>query len=100
MELYQGLCASCHGRDGKGDLGPSLNNTSFLRVVSDGFLQAIIVRGRRGTPMTPFGIGSSGIAQLSEEEINNIIYFIRNWEDEAPAGSKVAARSSSAKHAE
>jgi mono/diheme cytochrome c family protein len=94
-ELYMGVCASCHGTDGKGDQGPSLNNTSFLRAVSDGFLQAIIVRGRQSTPMTPFGLGSHGIAQLSVKEINDIIYFIRHWEDQTRTGSKVAAGSSS-----
>jgi len=80
--LYAINCASCHGRDGRGDLGmgPALNNQAFLRLASDGFLWEAIARGRRDTPMFPSLKGLAGVRQLSAEEINDLVAFIRSWE--------------------
>ncbi|MFQ5873831.1 MAG: c-type cytochrome, partial [Dehalococcoidia bacterium] len=73
---------SCHGRDGRGNLGmgPALNNQTFLRVVSDGFLWEAIAKGRRDTPMFPSLKGLDGVRQLSPEEVNDLVAFIRSWE--------------------
>jgi len=80
--MYDGFCASCHGKDGNNGWAPQLNNADFLSAVTDGFLQATIVRGRIDTPMRPFGIGGGGVAELSTEDINNIVGFIRQWAPE------------------
>ncbi len=80
--MYNGFCASCHGKDGNNGWAPQLNNADFLSAVTDGFLQATIVRGRIDTPMRPFGIGGGGVAELSTEDINNIVGFIRQWAPE------------------
>lgn len=80
--LYAFNCASCHGRDGRGNLGmgPALNNQTFLRVASDGFLWEAIAKGRRDTPMFPSLKGLDGVRQLSPEEVNDLVAFIRSWE--------------------
>lgn len=83
--LYAGQCAGCHGVDGKGfqdkkgNFAPHLNNADFLRAATDGFLQATIIRGRRGTAMRAFGQGGHGLSELSQEQINNIIAYVRQW---------------------
>jgi cbb3-type cytochrome c oxidase subunit III len=83
FDLY---CAGCHGPAGKGQrdgpeyFAPALNNREFLNAASDGFLLATIARGRSRTPMRPFGIGTSGIAPLGENEINDIVSYIRTWQ--------------------
>jgi mono/diheme cytochrome c family protein len=90
-ELYAQQCAGCHGVEGKGlagaenkrfDFAPHLNNPDFLRAATDGFLQATIIRGRRGTAMRPFGRGGHGLAELSQEQINDIVAYIRQWSPE------------------
>ncbi|MHC4697772.1 MAG: c-type cytochrome, partial [Planctomycetota bacterium] len=86
--LYESNCAGCHGINGKGEMdepgrlsawAPDLNNEGFLDAATDGFLQATIVRGRTGTAMRPFGHGSQGLVDLTSEDIDDIVAFIRRW---------------------
>ncbi|MCP4403716.1 MAG: c-type cytochrome [bacterium] len=77
--LYTQLCEQCHGKNGKGGLGPALNNPEFLGAATDGFIQAAIVRGRKGTPMRAWGLGTQGLQELPEEMINDITAYISSW---------------------
>ncbi len=85
-ELYATYCASCHGpegrsiKDGFDYYAPALNNRDFLDAASDGFLLATIARGRRGTPMRPFGQGAGGMVELNWREIEDIVSFMRSWQ--------------------
>lgn len=76
---YTAFCAGCHGDNGKGGFAPELNNPGFLRAATDGYLQATIIRGRRGTAMRAFGLSGHGLANLPQSEINDIVAFIRQW---------------------
>lgn len=76
---YAVFCAGCHGDNGKGGFAPELNNPGFLRAATDGYLQATIIRGRRGTAMRAFGLSGHGLANLNQSEINDIVAFIRQW---------------------
>jgi cytochrome c oxidase cbb3-type subunit 3 len=78
-EFYAGHCAGCHGVEGKGGWASELNNREFLAAATDGFLQATIVLGRSNTAMRAFGIGAGGLAELSSEDINNIVAYVRTW---------------------
>lgn len=85
--LYESNCAGCHGVHGKAELrepgvsawAPQLNNPGFLAAATDGFLQATIVRGRMGTAMRPFGRGTQGLVDLSMQDIDDIVAYIRQW---------------------
>lgn len=81
-KLYAQNCANCHGREGKGELGmgPALNNQDFLKAASDGFLWETIARGRGDTPMFPALKGLGGVRQLSKQEIDDLVTFVRSWE--------------------
>lgn len=89
-ELFAGYCSGCHGpaglgtQDGPKYYAPALNNQDFLDAASDGFLLATIARGRRGTPMRPFGKGAGGIVSLAPEQISDIVSFIRSWQRGVP----------------
>jgi mono/diheme cytochrome c family protein len=78
-QLFEGNCASCHGRDGEGASGPQLNNPSFLQTASDGFLAATIVLGRADTPMPQMVRGKEGMGQLSPDSVQDIIAYMRLW---------------------
>ena len=84
-QQFASFCAGCHGEDGKGSWAPELNNQGFLAAATDGFLQATIVRGRNGTAMRSFGVGSQGIADLSPKDVDNIVAYIRRWSTLAPS---------------
>ncbi len=89
-ELFASNCASCHGPDGRGGYAPELNNPEFLAAASDGFLVATIARGRKGTPMRPFGFGPASLVNLDHEDLRALIGYMRSWEQ----GSEDATRPS------
>ena len=74
--LYAAQCAACHGTDLKGNTALSLNNPVFLRTTSDAFLKYALEKGRRGTAMPAFE------SQLSAQEIEDLIVFIRSTEED------------------
>ena len=83
-QLFEGSCASCHGRDGEGASGPQLNNETFLRTASDGFLAATIALGRTGTPMRSMLHGQDGIDQIAPKNVQDIIAYMRLWDVPQP----------------
>ncbi len=97
--LFASHCARCHGKDGQGGKGtgvtfsrkrnlpiiaPALNNAGFLAAASDNMIRNTITFGRKGTPMTSMLVNG-----LSEEDINDLVAFIRSYE---PSAAKLAQR--------
>ncbi len=83
-EIYAGTCSGCHGARGEGLVGSALSNPHFLRHASDGYLAATITLGRENTPMTSLAAGQQGIVELDDEEVANVVAFLRTWEHEPP----------------
>ena len=92
-KLFADFCAQCHGDAGSGGKGtgvtfsrkrdlpiiaPALNNAGFLAAASDVMIRDTITLGREGTPMT-----SMLVAGLSEEDIDDIVSYIRSFEKTA-----------------
>jgi len=82
---YATMCSSCHGPEGKGDgvaaaaLNPkprNLTDASYMSTRSDATLFKAIKEGGtsvgKSASMPPWG------GALSDQDINNIIAFIRN----------------------
>jgi len=83
-EMYEKMCSACHGIDGResdvpGIRSPALNNPDMLAVASDDYLRYIIDRGRSNTSMPGWGPYEDGITY---DEIDEIVEYIRGWEDE------------------
>jgi len=93
-QLFASNCAGCHGVEGKGSWAPELNNEGFLAAATDGLLQATIVRGRKGTAMRPFGLGSHGLAELASEDVDDIVAYIRHWSTLVPSPMTLPAERS------
>jgi cytochrome c oxidase cbb3-type subunit 3 len=94
-KLFNGMCIGCHGLDGLGGpqvggghvtnavagyAGPALNNQGFLKSATDGYIKATLMSGRVGTPMGSYLKGKQGFVELQEEEINDLVAYIRTWE--------------------
>jgi len=92
-QLFSKYCAQCHGKEGRGGKGtgvtfsrkrdlpiiaPALNNAGFLASASDTMIRDTITFGREGTPMT-----SMLVAGLSEEDIDDLVSYIRSLEKSA-----------------
>jgi cytochrome c oxidase cbb3-type subunit III len=97
-QVFNKFCVQCHGTDGMGGKGtgvtfsrkrdlpiiaPALNNAGFLAAASDDMIRNTITYGREGTPMT-----SMMAAGLSESDINDVVSYIRSFENSAAALQK------------
>jgi cytochrome c oxidase cbb3-type subunit 3 len=81
-EMYQAVCAACHGDQGQGVIGPNLTDPYWIHggttvdiftVISDGILSA-------GMP--------AWSAQYSPEERAQITAFVASLEGTDPPGAK------------
>ncbi len=77
---FESICATCHGKNGDGYMaggsGTAIGKSGFLSKASDGFIRETIKHGRSNTRMRGFS-SSSGLANLSDSEINDIIVYMR-----------------------
>jgi mono/diheme cytochrome c family protein len=89
-QLFTQNCASCHGAFGEGGPNParsgdmitSINTSDFLKTRDDATLRNIISEGQPDSGMSPFGSTTGG--SLSDDQIDAIVAFIRNWEANPP----------------
>lgn len=80
-ELYARMCAVCHGASGEGykaDQAPAIGRSEYLASVSDEFLRAAIVDGRRGSTMSAWGKARGG--PLAPEDVDALLAFMRGWQ--------------------
>jgi mono/diheme cytochrome c family protein len=76
-KIYKQQCSACHGDEGFGEgakEGTSINNQQYLNSVSDKDLYNAVKFGRDGTVMPAYA------ANLSEEDLNHLVAFMRNWQ--------------------
>lgn len=82
QSLWGFNCASCHGLNGEGGIGPALNSQQFLQAASDEQMETIIAVGIPGSQMSAYSLDYAG--PLTSEQIKALRVFIRSWEDDAP----------------
>lgn len=68
-EIYQQVCANCHGDDLSGGLGPALGPASGSAELPDEFLEVTIMRGRGSMP--------SFSNTLDQAQLDRLIGYIR-----------------------
>ena len=89
--LFLAFCSGCHGKNGEGHdypnretVFPAIGSPDFLALASDDYLRKTVAMGRPGRPMPSFkNIG------LSEDEISEIIAYLREIEKEKGVRLKV-----------
>ncbi len=81
-QLYVDNCVTCHGSRGEGGVGTALNNSVLLKKASNDVLFATIVSGRPSTVMPAWGQAYGGA--FTDEQVRDIVTFIRAWEPKAP----------------
>ena len=81
QQWFNQICSTCHGKKGDGYIaggtGTAIGKKGFLDKASDGFIRTTIKNGRSNTRMLGF-TGSDGIANLSNQEIDDIIVYLRS----------------------
>jgi cytochrome c oxidase cbb3-type subunit 3 len=108
--LYASYCVECHGEAGEGGKGtgvtfsrrrnlpiiaPALNNPGFLAAASDQMIRHTLQFGREGTPMRSFLVQG-----LSEQDIDDLVSYVRSFEVDAPASSRPVREKSTVIEAE
>jgi cytochrome c oxidase cbb3-type subunit 3 len=103
--LFAQRCAVCHGETGEGGKGtgvtmsrprdlpiiaPALNNEGFLVAASDELIRHTLIKGRKGTPMVSFLE-----AGLSEQQIDDVVTYVRSFEQSAERKPVLEAESAS-----
>lgn len=76
-KLYSQNCAACHGEQGSGGIGVPLSLASFQATISDDYVRKTIRLGRPGRVMPAF-------PQLSDEEVQALVTYVRGWNKSAP----------------
>ena len=76
--LFSTTCYACHGVSGEGRIGPGLNDPRLLEQNDDDYFREVIANGRRDRGMPTWG------SVLSPAQIEDIVAYIRSWEEEAP----------------
>ena len=80
--LFVIYCTVCHGTDGEGISAPALNEKSFLASTSDERIFSVIGSGVPETEMPAWSQRFGG--PLTDQQINQIVAFLRSWETTAP----------------
>ncbi len=70
QKIFRNYCGRCHGLEGGGGTGPSLQRPTLVRAPDDGRLAAIIQYGIPGT-------GMPGSWMLSPEDVRHLVTFVR-----------------------
>jgi mono/diheme cytochrome c family protein len=70
-DIYNGLCAQCHGQRGEGLIGPSLSDPLFQFRNSDSDIFESMSEGHAATSMIAWG------EILTSEQISQVVEFIR-----------------------
>lgn len=78
--LYRLYCLTCHGENAAGmpKMGPALSNAEYLKYTSDKQIWVTVAYGRENTGMGSSLKGLEGVKQLKEEEITDIVSYIRS----------------------
>ncbi len=104
-KLFAERCEVCHGETGEGGKGtgvtmsrprdlpiiaPALNNEGFLAAASDELIRHTLRKGRKGTPMVSFLE-----AGLNDQQIDDIVSYVRSFEQTAERKPVLEAESAS-----
>ena len=87
-ELYASTCATCHGSQGEGNIGPPLKGTQL----SDDALERTIIRGVPGTAMVAWGEEEDG--PLKKHQLEDLVTFINSLNDSGLPSTPVASPTS------
>ena len=83
LQLWGLNCASCHGLSGEGVDAPALNAQEFFAGTTDQQIAGIIRGGVPGTEMPAWWNEYGG--PLTDQQIAEVVTFIRSWEKSAPS---------------
>jgi len=99
QELFTEHCAECHGEEGEGGLVEgveglegtyleAINSEDYLYTRTDETTYLIVEYGQPNLGMPAFGTAYGG--ELTTEQINAVVTFVRSWDDRIIIEEEVA----------
>jgi len=82
QQLFKDNCVTCHGANGEGDIGPALNDSTFLKLTADATIFSVISSGIPGTQMPAWNQQHGG--PLTDENVNQLVAYLKSWQAAAP----------------
>jgi mono/diheme cytochrome c family protein len=82
-ELFATNCAACHGTQGTGGIGPTLNAKEFLTTTNDNQIAMLITGGISGSIMSAWGLDYGG--SFTDEQIRQLVTYLRTLEPNSPS---------------
>jgi S-disulfanyl-L-cysteine oxidoreductase SoxD len=82
QQLFKDNCVTCHGANGEGDIGPALNDSTFLKTTADNTIFSVISSGVPGTQMPAWNQQYGG--PLTDENVTQLVAFLKSWQATAP----------------
>lgn len=82
-QLYEQLCKTCHGQDGRGGIAVALNQEDFLGRAYNPFILNTLLYGRGNTAMP-------GWSHLEDTALKDLVAFIRSWSGRVPSGIQIS----------
>ncbi len=85
-QIYEKVCAQCHGTQGEGGTGPAFNTPEFRDKHTDAELFDVIDHGREATPMIAWG------EILTTEQIQQLVSYVHSLSparEEATPGAPI-----------
>jgi mono/diheme cytochrome c family protein len=79
--IYQENCAVCHGENGQGRVGATLDK-NWPSIRPDLTVKNVIENGISGTPMVAWSQANGG--PLTEANIDDVTYYILSWQAGGP----------------
>ncbi|HTU90915.1 MAG TPA: c-type cytochrome [Gemmataceae bacterium] len=79
LKVFARDCAMCHGEHGQGDDAGAINDPAFLELVSDQVLRRYIITGRPDFGMPNYADPKRNDADLTSQEINDLIALLAYW---------------------
>jgi cbb3-type cytochrome c oxidase subunit III len=92
---FNSFCTVCHGEQGEGLTGPALNDKQFLAETIDPRIFSLISSGIPGTQMPAWNQSHGG--PFTDQQVSQLVAFIRNWEPTAPDRHAEALRGNPSK---
>jgi mono/diheme cytochrome c family protein len=81
-EIFSEQCSSCHGANGEGGVGTTLNSKTLLQNTQDERFMAVVRAGVPSTTMPAWSVDFGG--PLTDEDIRSVVAYMRSWESTAP----------------
>jgi len=71
QKIYKMRCYACHGKDGKGSIGPNLTDPYWETINSEKELENVITNGKKGTMMIAYK------DYLKPDDLKAVILYIK-----------------------